>query len=109
MMWLYVQEMGGWSEKDFLISVDLDDGSYCNAAYGGPSNTRVAEDTGCDSKECRFHFFATEDIAVGEEIVCNYSSFSDGSGWARFSIVLFIGPPVADHVDSSGEAKTLRK
>ena len=86
MMWSYVQEMGGWSEKDFLISVDLDDGSYCNAAYGGPSNTRVAEDTGCDSKECRFHFFATEDIAVGEEIVCNYSSFSDGSGWAKFGL-----------------------
>ena len=30
--WAYVQEMGQWYEEDLLISVDLDDGSYCNGA-----------------------------------------------------------------------------
>ena len=48
--------MGRWSEEDLLISMDLDNGSYCNGAYGGPSNIRVAADTGFDAKECRFHF-----------------------------------------------------
>ena len=33
--WEYVQEMVQWSEEDLLISIDLEDGSYCNGAYGG--------------------------------------------------------------------------
>ena len=45
--------------------MDLDNGSYCNGAYGGPSNMRVAVEMGCDTKECRFHFLADGDIAVG--------------------------------------------
>ena len=52
--------------------MDLDDGSYCNGAYEGGSNMRVAVETGCDAKECMFHFFAAGDIATGEEIIYNY-------------------------------------
>ena len=37
--------------------MDLDDGSYFNGAYGGPSNMRVAAEKGCDAKYCRLHFF----------------------------------------------------
>ena len=55
--WAYVQEMGRWSEEDLLISVHLDDGSYCNRSYRGSSNTRVDTEMGCDAKECRFYFF----------------------------------------------------
>ena len=61
--------MGRWSEEDLLISVDLDDGYYCNGAYWGPSNMRVAAETVCDSKECRFPFFAAGDIAAEEDII----------------------------------------
>ena len=48
--WEYIQEMGQWSEDDLLISVDLEDGSYCNGAYGWPSNIRVAAEAGCETK-----------------------------------------------------------
>ena len=39
------------------------------ALRGEVSNTRVAAETGCDSKEWRFHFIAAGDIAVGKEII----------------------------------------
>ena len=42
--------MGKWSGEDLLISVDLDNGYYFNGAYGGPSNMKVAAETGCDLK-----------------------------------------------------------
>ena len=77
----YVQGVGRWSDEDLLISVDLDDGSYCNGAYRGASDIRVAADTGCDAKECRFHFFAAGDIAAGEEIIYNFGAFAISSGW----------------------------
>ena len=46
--------------------MDLDDVYYCNGAYVEPSNMRMAAETGCDAKACRFHFFAAGDIAAGE-------------------------------------------
>ena len=39
-----------WYEEDLLISVDLEDGSYCNGAYRGPSNIRVDVETEFDAK-----------------------------------------------------------
>ena len=60
--------------------MDLNDGSHCNGAYGGPSNIRVEVETGCDAKECRFHFFAAGDIAAGEENIYNYGAFAISSG-----------------------------
>ena len=33
--WVYVQDTGRWSEEDPLISVDFDNVSHCNGAYGG--------------------------------------------------------------------------
>ena len=47
---------------------------------GGGSNRRVAAETGCDEKECRFHFFAAGDIAAGEEIIYNDGAFEISSG-----------------------------
>ena len=83
---MYVQDIGRWYEEDLLISMDLGDGSYSNGAYGGPSDTRVVVETGCDAKECRFHFFAAEDIAAGEEIICNYGAFVISSIWEEFGL-----------------------
>ena len=69
-----------------MISVDLDDGSYCSDCYGGPSNMRVDAETGCDAKECRFQFFEAGEIAAGEEIIYNYGVFAISSGWAEFGL-----------------------
>ena len=49
-----------------MIYVDLNDGYYCNGAYWGPINMRVAVERGYDENECRFHFFAAGDIAAVE-------------------------------------------
>lgn len=37
---------------------------------------------------CRFHYYATRDIAAGEEILINYSEFEDVSqkGWADIGL-----------------------
>ena len=82
--WAYIQDMGRWSEEDILIPVDVDYRSYCDGAYGGPNNMRVAADTGCDAKERRFYFFADRDIEAGEEIIYNYGEFVISSVWAEF-------------------------
>ena len=63
--------MGRWYKEDLLISVDLNDISYCNGAYGAPSNLRVAAETGYDANEFRFHFFVNGEIAAGEDIIYN--------------------------------------
>ena len=47
---------------------------------------RVAAETRCDAKECRFHFFVGGDIAAGEEIIYNYGAFTIISGWAVFGL-----------------------
>ena len=66
--------------------MDLDNGYYCNGAYGGPSNIRVAAETRFVAKECRFHFFAAGVIAAGYDILYNYRSFVISSGWAEFGL-----------------------
>ena len=74
------------SKEDILISLDLDDTSYCNGAYGGPSNIRVDAEAGCDTKERRFYFFAAGDIVEGTDIIQNYGTFAISSGWAEFGL-----------------------
>ena len=78
--------MGKCTEEDLLISVDLCSGSYCNGAYRGPSNMRLAAETVCDAKDCRFHFFATGYIVAGKGIIYNYGSFAMSSGWGEFGL-----------------------
>ena len=41
---------------------------------------RETAETGCDAKECRFHFFADGDVAAGEDIFYNYGDFAISSG-----------------------------
>ena len=71
--------MGLWYKEYILISVDLDNGYYCNGAYKGPS-MRVATETVFDTKDCRFQFFVAGYIAAGEEIIYNYGAFAISSG-----------------------------
>ena len=78
--------MGQRYEEDLLISVDLDGRSHCNGAYGGVSNMRVAAETGCDAKECRFHFFAAGYISDMGGIIYNYGAFVISSRWAEFGL-----------------------
>ena len=68
--------------------MDLNGVSYCTGAYGGPSYTRVAENTGCDVKECRFHFFVAVDISAGEEIIYNCGDLTMSSVWAKFGLYI---------------------
>ena len=49
---------------------------------------RVAAETVCDTKECRFHFFAAGDIAAGEDIIYNYGGFAISSSWASFGLYI---------------------
>ena len=60
--------MGRWSEEDLLISMDLDDVSYCNGNYRGTSNMRVAAETGCDAKERRFPFLQMGTLQWGRKL-----------------------------------------
>ena len=66
--------------------MDLDNEFYVNGAYRGTRNIRVAAETGCDAKECRFHSFAAGYISAGEEIIYNYGAFAISSGWAEFGL-----------------------
>ena len=47
---------------------------------------RVAAETGCDAKECRFHFFAAGYISDMGGIIYNYGAFVISSRWAEFGL-----------------------
>ena len=68
--------------------MDLDDGSYCNGAYEGGRNMRVAVETVCNAKDCRFHFFVAGDIAMGEDVIYNYGDFAISSVWEDFGLYI---------------------
>ena len=72
LQWSYVMD-----EK---IYCDLDEGSFCNDGHSDGSNM----DTSIDAN-AGMQLFATRDIKEGEELLCNYSSFSDGE-WGLFGL-----------------------
>ena len=53
---------------------------------GWGSNVRLAAETVCDTKECRFQFFAAGYIAAGEDIIYNYGDFAISFGWEEFGL-----------------------
>jgi len=82
LQWAYVQDMGD-EDDDLRVTVDLDDGSFCNDGDGEPNK-------GCDpdladgySGGCKKNYFALRDIKEGEEFLCDYSSFAVQS-WESF-------------------------
>eukprot|EP00592_Proboscia_alata_P027299 CAMPEP_0194443014 /NCGR_PEP_ID=MMETSP0176-20130528/126461_1 /TAXON_ID=216777 /ORGANISM="Proboscia alata, Strain PI-D3" /LENGTH=232 /DNA_ID=CAMNT_0039269197 /DNA_START=95 /DNA_END=790 /DNA_ORIENTATION=+ len=79
--WMYIENF----EDEYYISVDLDDGSFINNA--GPSwgvEPNIV-DSPADNSSIRDNssnlMFAIKDIAVGEELLCDYSDFDQKEGW----------------------------
>jgi len=84
MQWAYV--------TDDEINVDLDEGSFCND--GGREESNIDFDKEVSRKfpnradiriRVDMQLFATRDIAKGEELLCNYGSFSDAN-WEQFGL-----------------------
>ena len=72
-------------DGDLRISVDLDEGCFCN-------NGRSDGNMGCDeeaAKEyeggCKDNYFALKDIKAGDEIECKYGQFVV-QGWHTFGV-----------------------
>ena len=91
MQWAYVQDVSDSEEYEELrISVDLDEGCFCNNGEGSDEPGSV----GCDEDEavnfeggCTSNYFALRDIEAGEELICNYGEFVVLHGWREFGLV----------------------
>ena len=78
LQWSYVMD-----EK---IYCDLDEGSFCNNGYSDDSNIDIDEVASAKFiAKAGMQLFAKRDIKKGEELLCNYSSFSDGD-WSLFGL-----------------------
>ena len=78
LQWSYV--------KDGKIYCDLDEGSFCNNGHSDGSNIDIDEAASAKFiAKAGMQLFATRDIKKGEELLCNYSSFSDGD-WRLFGL-----------------------
>jgi len=78
LQWAYVT-------SDKIINCDLDEGSFCN---NGGSSANMDLDEMASKKfptGAQQQMFATRDIKKGEEILCNYGSFSSGD-WGYFGL-----------------------
>ena len=80
-------DMLQWSYvMDEKIYCDLDEGSFCNNGYSDGSNIDIDEVASAKFiAKAGMQLFATRDIKKGEELLCNYSSFSDGD-WRLFGL-----------------------
>ena len=78
LQWSYVMD-----EK---IYCDLDEGSFCNNGYSVGSNIDIDEEVSEKFiAKAGMQLFASRDIKEGEELLCNYASFSDGD-WGLFGL-----------------------
>lgn len=92
LQWAYVQYIGvapaeeeEYEKKNLRIMVDLDEGSFCN--NGGRKNANFGY---IDEKVEPIHngvrpHYAKRNIVAGEELLCNYSEFSEGD-WESFGV-----------------------
>ncbi len=73
------------------MSVDLDEGCFCNDGGGEDEGPNM----GCDedaaeqyeiSGGCKEHYFALRDIKAGEELLCSYGQFAISGGWKHFGL-----------------------
>ena len=79
----YVQDMG---DGDLRISVDLDEGTYCNDG-GGDANMGCDEEAAKEYEgDCVHNFFALKEIKAGDEIDCSYGQFYVLEGWRKFGL-----------------------
>ena len=98
LQWAFVTELddkvNGKEELQLKISVDLDEGCFCNNGWG-PVGEEEGPNLGCnqDQKEgeefppsCKTNFYALRDIKAGEEFLCSYGDFVIGDGWHEFGL-----------------------
>ena len=106
LQWAFVTELGanvddkvngnvnGKEELQLKISVDLDEGCFCNNGWG-PTGEEEGPNLGCnqDHEEgeefppsCKTNFHALRDIKAGEEFLCSYGDFVIGDGWHEFGL-----------------------
>ena len=79
LIWAYV-------DRDRKINVDLDERSFCNNGKSEKSNMDLdTERTKLFPSRATMQLFATRDISKGEELLCNYRSFSSGN-WKYFGL-----------------------
>mmetsp|Transcript_17863 Transcript_17863/g.26428 ORF Transcript_17863/g.26428 Transcript_17863/m.26428 type:complete len:273 (-) Transcript_17863:33-851(-) len=94
LQWAYVQDMSRnasttnendetkQQQQDLQISVDLDEGAYCNNG-----NIHTGEgNLGYLDSDCYEHFYALKDIQAGDEFVCPYESFHVYGGYSAFEL-----------------------
>jgi hypothetical protein len=90
--WAYVQDVNDnieGEEEELNISVDLDEGCFCN----GEGFDSLPGNVGCHEGEavkfeggCKSNYFALVDIKAGEEFVCKYGEFAHPDGWIEFGL-----------------------
>ncbi len=88
---VHVDNSHGGGEKDksqIMILVDLDEGGLCNDAYYYDEMN-----IGCDERlgdiyegGCQENYFALQDIKAGDELICDYYSFTADEGWEHFGL-----------------------
>ena len=84
LQWAYVQDIG---DGDYRVSVDLDEGSFCNNGGGDEANKGCDEDAATDVEGgCQNNYFALRDIEAGEELQCSYGQFAVSGGWKMFDL-----------------------
>ena len=72
-------------DGDLRISVDLDEGSFCN--NGEDANMGCDEDAAREYEGgCKNNYFALKDIKAGEELECSYEQFALSTGWDTFGL-----------------------
>lgn len=87
--WAYVQPILGDNGVNLLISIDLDEGALCNDG----AREELVSNMGCDedaaisySGGCKENYFALDDIAAGEELLCSYYDFAIEDGWIYYGL-----------------------
>eukprot|EP00527_Entomoneis_sp_CCMP2396_P007610 CAMPEP_0198137426 /NCGR_PEP_ID=MMETSP1443-20131203/905_1 /TAXON_ID=186043 /ORGANISM="Entomoneis sp., Strain CCMP2396" /LENGTH=266 /DNA_ID=CAMNT_0043798835 /DNA_START=86 /DNA_END=886 /DNA_ORIENTATION=- len=82
MEWSWVESQ--WENGEAAIFICLDEASLVNSG-----SRKEPHNIGCplaNTSECQFNDYALRDIASGEEILCDYSSFANPEGWKQFGL-----------------------
>ena len=81
----YVQDIGG---GDFRVSVDLDNGCFCNTEDEDNDANMGCDKTAAKNVKggCENNYFALKDIKAGEELLCDYGEFALARGWEHFGL-----------------------
>lgn len=84
-------------KDEFVVCVDLDEGSFVNSApyQSHQCNMELGTETGLLEKEedeettwygCDMKFYAKRDIAANEEIRADYDDFAEPQAWHEMGL-----------------------